>query len=126
MLAIVSDLHLSDGTTSIDVHSSAFRLLGQEIRTAAAHKGATEIHLVLLGDILDLVRTDYWHRNGVSADKRPWGGESDPETAMNRDTAEVERQFGEVLDGVVGAPRPRARFTIIKDLGAVGRPQRGT
>ena len=53
MLAIVSDLHLTDATTANNVNPEAFELLGSDILEMAARRGAREIHLVLLGDILD-------------------------------------------------------------------------
>ncbi len=58
MLVVFSDTHISDGSTARNVHASAFALLCDEIVSAAKAKGAIEVHVVLLGDILDLVRTD--------------------------------------------------------------------
>src|SRR5882724_6760620 len=54
MLVVVSDIHLSDGSTANNVHGSAFELLSSEILAAKEAKGATELHLLLLGDIFDL------------------------------------------------------------------------
>jgi UDP-2,3-diacylglucosamine pyrophosphatase LpxH len=105
MLAIVSDLHLNDGSTASNPHGAAFTLLGKEIEAAADAKRAKEIHLVLLGDIMDLVRTDWWHRNNVPPEQRPWGGDLDPEYAMNANATAIEGQYGAILDDVLaGAP----------------------
>ena len=62
MLVAISDLHITDERTAINVPQGAFDILEREIIANAADRKASEIHLVLLGDIFDLVRTDYWHR----------------------------------------------------------------
>lgn len=71
MLLLVSDLHITDETTANNVNPEAFELLGAEIVDAAGRRGAREIHLVLLDDILDLVRSDYWHRHAIPMASRP-------------------------------------------------------
>jgi len=100
MLVLVSDLHITDETAANNVNPEAFELLGAEIVDAASRRRAREIHLVLLGDILDLVRSDYWHRSAVPMAQRPWGGTLDPRTGMNADRATVEPQFQAVLGAV--------------------------
>ena len=102
MLVLVSDLHITDETTANNVNPEAFLLLGDEIVDAASRRGAREIHLVLLGDILDLVRSDHWHRLGLPMAARPWGGQLDPDTGMNPSPA-IEIQFRSVLDSVAGS-----------------------
>ena len=83
MLVLVSDLHLTDASTARNVNAEAFALMASLIRDTAARRRAREVHLVLLGDIFDLVRTDYWLRHDVPPDARPWGGTPDPRTAIN-------------------------------------------
>jgi UDP-2,3-diacylglucosamine pyrophosphatase LpxH len=102
MLVLVSDLHLTDGTTSTPVHPGAFRILRREIEAAARDKGTdkAEVNLVLLGDIFDLVRTDYWFTDTSPGD-RPWNGALDSRTAMNKDTNAVEKQFKAILDRIL-------------------------
>ena len=102
MLAIISDLHLTDGTTAANVHGSAFELLAEEIESAIRKKGdIRELRLVLLGDVFDLVRTDYWMRRNIPPVDRPWGGTIDPRTGMNSRAQVVEAQFAEILDAVL-------------------------
>lgn len=126
MLVLLSDLHLTDTTTARNVHGSAFKLLGEEIAVLAAKKQATEVHLVLLGDILDLVRTNYWVRN-VPDKERPWDGKGDPETAMNADAAAMERHFGTVLDAVLETDAARALIALLEALPEIaGTPPRVT
>jgi UDP-2,3-diacylglucosamine pyrophosphatase LpxH len=107
MLVVISDIHLTDNSTAHNVHATAFDLLVKEIGAAASAKQATELRVVLLGDVLDLVRTDYWHRKTEMKD-RPWGGDLDPATGMNRNTVLIQKQFEEVLDGVLGSTEGKA------------------
>lgn len=115
MLALISDLHLTDGSTSTTVHPSAFGLLGREIKAAARDNGAQDVHLVLLGDIFDLVRTDWWFKNSDWED-RPWNGEIDPQTGMNANAARVQRQFEGILTGMVAHPSSVAFSRLVQDL----------
>lgn len=109
MLVLLSDLHLTDGTTARNLRASAFRLLGAEIEAIAAKRtGLRELHVVLLGDIFDLVRTDYWVRN-VPTGERPWGGTPDPMTGMNADHDLMERHFGAALEAIFEAESDAAR-----------------
>ncbi len=124
MLVLVSDLHLTDGTTAKNVNPEAFALMASLIRDTAIRRGAREIHLVLLGDIFDLVRTDYWLRTGVPPARRPWGGAPDPRTALNTDTAEVERQFAAVLDGILATDSAGELGRAIASLTDAARPLR--
>jgi UDP-2,3-diacylglucosamine pyrophosphatase LpxH len=117
MLVVVSDIHLSDGSTANNVHGTAFELLSSEIAAAKQAKGATEIHLLLLGDIFDLVRTDWWHQHTSPAD-RPWGGALDPATGMNQDSGKIQAQFEEVFRRVLANPCTRALLTVLDSLPA--------
>jgi hypothetical protein len=107
MLVLVSDLHITDETTANNVNPEAFELLGAEIVDAVARRGAREIHLVLLGDILDLVRSDYWHRHAIPMAGRPWGGTIDPLTGMNADRPAIEIQFQAVLGAILASSTAR-------------------
>ena len=126
MLVLVSDLHITDESAAHNINPEAFKLLGDEIVDAAARRGAREIHLVLLGDILDLVRTDYWHRNAVPMERRPWGGAPDPRTGMNADRAMVEAQFQAVLQAVLATKTAGALRTMLAGLAAGPVPFRAT
>ena len=118
MLVVISDIHLTDLSTAHNVHATAFDLMCKEITTAAQAKGAVELHVVLLGDIFDLVRTDFWHRT-TTPDQRPWGGDLDPETGMNRNTALIQTQFATVLAGVLATPEAKALITVLNGLSAL-------
>ncbi|HUR93502.1 MAG TPA: hypothetical protein VMY76_02890 [Gemmatimonadales bacterium] len=126
MLVLVSDLHVTDESTANNVNPEAFELLGAEIRDAAKRRGASEVHLVLLGDILDLVRTDYWHRSAVPMARRPWGGTLDPRTGMNADSGVVESQFQAVLGDILASPTAGSLRRMMAGLAAGTVPFQAT
>ena len=84
MLVIFSDTHLTDGTSGKTVNSGAFRVFRERLcdlayeaswRKDGTYKPVEEITLLLLGDILDMIRTTQW----LNADKlRPWSNSDDP------------------------------------------------
>lgn len=72
MLVIVSDLHFCDGSAYPNkVEAGAFRMLLAEVGDLAASCKADAVDLVLLGDVVDLLRTTAWLE--VPLDERPWG-----------------------------------------------------
>jgi UDP-2,3-diacylglucosamine pyrophosphatase LpxH len=83
MLALISDIHLSDGTAAEgNVAPEVFALALHEIYEVAAEVARardlpTHVDLVLLGDIIDLLRTERWiedaHGAPVPLSERPWG-----------------------------------------------------
>ncbi len=86
MLVIISDLHLTDGSSGDTVKTGAFRVFRQrlvEMATAASWRAEVDgedsvfkpierIDLILLGDILDIIRSRSWIRE--DSDLRPWKG----------------------------------------------------
>ncbi|MEO7475669.1 MAG: hypothetical protein ABIY46_10095, partial [Gemmatimonadales bacterium] len=126
MLVLVSDLHLTDQSTANNVNAEAFELLGSDILEVAGRRGARDIHLVLLGDILDLVRSDYWHRRSIPMGQRPWGGTLDRRTAMNVDRNAIRDQFHAVLTGILATPTAQALGQMLATLGAGTVPFRVT
>ena len=98
MLVAISDLHITDERTAINVPQGAFDILEREIIVNVLGRGR-EIHLVLLGDIFDLVRTDYWHRKceerHAARGEASWNGKLSPSTGMNPDPG-VEQQTRDI------------------------------
>ncbi len=117
MLVLVSDLHLTDGSTALNVSPEAFTLLQRQIKLMASEHKATEVHVVLLGDIFDLVRTDYWHQNfsGSNINQRPWRGKLDPKTGMNQD-ADLQKQYVDVLECVLKTKASQALVGMLNGL----------
>ncbi|MCF7919559.1 MAG: hypothetical protein K9N06_06575 [Candidatus Cloacimonetes bacterium] len=104
MLIVLSDLHFSDGSTATNVAPEVFsQILFPAIMLRAGNpaKSLTEIHLVLAGDIFDLVRADKWLE--LDKAKRPWNGTLDFHIAVNTDFA-VELLYSQVLDIILAEP----------------------
>ena len=83
MLVIISDLHLTDGTSGTTIREKAFRVLRQRLsdlaydasyRKSGRYRPIKEVNLVLLGDILDIIRSSAWLVEDESL--RPWGDSS--------------------------------------------------
>jgi UDP-2,3-diacylglucosamine pyrophosphatase LpxH len=82
MLVIVSDLHFTDETSGETVRSGAFKLFrdalsdlayGASWRANGKYKPIEDLHLILLGDVLDVIRSTQWLQvKGVLSDVRPW------------------------------------------------------
>jgi len=80
MLVIMSDLHLTDGTSGTTIDADAFNIFRERLKDLAwaasdrsvsgkqIYEPVKEIHLLLLGDILDVIRSTQWLQNKV----RPW------------------------------------------------------
>lgn len=73
MLIVISDLHFVDGTAGEhNLPASAFEsVFMSDVAALARAKGATELKIVLLGDIPDLVRSQQWFEEDPA--DRPWG-----------------------------------------------------
>lgn len=94
MLVIISDLHLTDGSTCETINAGAFRqfvhMLSSQAESACWRQkpGRTDgvfeplerIDVILLGDILDVIRSDHWLQTPL----RPW---DDPEKIVADVTA---------------------------------------
>jgi len=94
MLVIISDLHLSDGSTGVPIPASAFSLFLERLRAMAfdasklsdpdrpgktIYKPIESFDLVLLGDIFDLIRSTEWtkEKKGEQGYTRPWSNPKD-------------------------------------------------
>lgn len=73
MLVVISDLHFVDETAGEhNLPVDAFRnVFLPNVVALARERQATEIVLLFLGDIPDLVRTQQWFAEAV--EDRPWG-----------------------------------------------------
>jgi UDP-2,3-diacylglucosamine pyrophosphatase LpxH len=116
MLVLISDLHLTDERAARNVNPEAFRLFGSEVAATARKRGAKETQVILLGDIIDFGRTDYWLRKNIPPEERPWGGELDPETGMNSNSATIERQFLAILRDILRSPTAQQLITTLAEL----------
>ncbi len=73
MLVFISDLHLTDGTSGETINPGAFKRFAYYLEDMALTSKANEIEVVLLGDIFDVIRSDYWLQSQI----RPWSGEDE-------------------------------------------------
>ena len=98
MLVIISDLHLTDGTTGSTISPGAFHLLSDRLtdlaisaswRRDGSYRPIDRIDLLLLGDVLDVIRSAEW----LQTDLRPW---SDTRQAEMLDT--VTHITGRILN----------------------------
>jgi UDP-2,3-diacylglucosamine pyrophosphatase LpxH len=85
MLAIISDLHLTDGSSGSTISAAAFEIFADELRDQAAnaswrsdgrYRPIERIDVLLLGDVLDLIRSSQWL---ARPDVRPWDDPRRPE-----------------------------------------------
>ncbi len=85
MLVIISDVHLTDGSSGETVHQGTLRVFRDRLRSLAyaaswradgKYRPIEELNVVLLGDILDVLRSSKWLKEGNSAPSwvRPWDG----------------------------------------------------
>ena len=77
MLVIISDLHLTDGTSGRTIKAAAFKAFRERVRDLAydaswrqdgKYRPIEALDILLLGDILDVIRSDTWLEGKV----RPW------------------------------------------------------
>ncbi len=88
MLVIVSDLHLTDGSSGETIRSGAFRVFRERLRDLAydaswraedRYEPISSPDVVLLGDICDVIRSASWC--SAPPEIRPWGSVEDPRFA---------------------------------------------
>ena len=84
MLVIISDLHLTDGTSGATIRAGAFKVFRQRVNDMAwdaswragkdgKYKPIERIDIILLGDILDVIRSSAWlYVDNRKVDVRPW------------------------------------------------------
>lgn len=128
MLVIISDIHLTDGTSGETIRTGAFRAFRERLRDLAydaswrpdpnlprgRYVPVEELHLVLLGDILDVIRSSKWC--DALAAVRPWGATGDPRfvRTVEEITGDILRVNKESLDvlrsmsvgGLISVPPP--------------------
>ena len=77
MLVIISDLHLTDGTSGETIRANAFGNFKDSLseliydaswRSDGKYRPIEQLDIVLLGDILDIIRSTKW----LASDVRPW------------------------------------------------------
>jgi len=88
MLVLISDIHLTDNGFSKTIPAQAFRIFRERLRDMAydaswradgTYRPIEELDLILLGDILDVIRSERWpsSEEGDADYVRPWSGADD-------------------------------------------------
>ncbi len=115
MLVIVSDLHLTDGSTGGSLAPGAFSMFAQRLQELAesaswradgSYQPIRQIELVLLGDVLDVIRSARWFSR---PNVRPWGNPHAPEFLE-----QVSQITGEILQNNAGS------LSLLRGLSAEG------
>jgi UDP-2,3-diacylglucosamine pyrophosphatase LpxH len=135
MLVIISDLHLSDGSSGETVHQGTLRVFRERLRALAyaaswradgKYKPIEEFDIVLLGDILDALRSSKWFEDGpkTSAQLRPWDVDQNQLFASKiRRITEGILSHNEVFFSLLRELR-EATVTNLPPVGRDGRPTR--
>ena len=99
MLVIISDLHLTDGTSGASLPAGAFQIFAERLgdlavaasyRSDGSYRPIERIDLLMLGDVLDCIRSAHWLAGTV----RPWSDPHAPEfyNTVSRITADILRE----------------------------------
>ncbi len=115
MWAVISDLHMMDGTLHAEPSAiqGAVKLLRQ-VRELAFEKGIPDFDLVLLGDTIDLLRSNRWHEYKMNPDSSPG---RIPAALFARKTVEKKIEFiNPIMNGVVANPDNRPFFECLREL----------
>jgi hypothetical protein len=123
MLVIISDIHLTDGSSGKTIHPGAFRVFRQRLRdlaydaswrtqpgsnNLARYKPIESFDVILLGDILDVIRSNKWLTNGQKG-VRPWDFDR---------SAEINRRLAKKVDQITSdiIRKNKDALGVIKDL----------
>ena len=100
MIVAISDIHFVDGTAGKhNMPFSAFEgVFLTAIATLAKRKNARELKILLLGDIIDLIRSQKWFE--VHADDRPWGARGLRDIGKPRKGSVTEKKCLQILGKV--------------------------
>jgi UDP-2,3-diacylglucosamine pyrophosphatase LpxH len=100
MIVVISDIHFVDGTAGEhNLPYSAFKsVFLSDIAELAKEKGAKEVKILLLGDIIDLIRSTKWFE--VDMDDRPWGNKGLEAITRPRKGTVTEKQCLKILGKV--------------------------
>jgi UDP-2,3-diacylglucosamine pyrophosphatase LpxH len=104
MLVIISDIHFVDGTAGEhNLPYGAFdSVFLADVAALAVDKKAKELKIVLLGDIVDIIRSTQWFDKALPEEERPWGKRGMVDVSHPRAVSPTEKQclkiFGQVQD----------------------------
>ena len=128
MLVVISDLHLTDGSSGETISPGAFQIFAQRVRDLAVqaswrvdgnYRPIERIDLVLLGDVLDVIRSTQW---SLAGEVRPWTNAHRPEfvDTVTKITSDILR-FNDSAIGVLRSLSAEGAVTVPPALER-GRP----
>ncbi len=110
MLVLISDLHLTDGTSGTTISERAFKIFRERLRemayeaswrTDGTYRPIEQIDLLLLGDVLDVIRSVKW----LDEEVRPWDNSQSTDflkmvQKINKDILSKNEPAFEILRGL--------------------------
>ena len=94
MLVFMSDLHFVDGSAGEhNVKTSAFELVFQRVADRAEKTRAESVDIVLLGDTVDLLRTEYWFETRMRESEKPWAVDAVSTPRLIDHIAEISKRI---------------------------------
>ncbi|MGH9397182.1 MAG: hypothetical protein ACRD18_10080 [Terriglobia bacterium] len=116
MLVIISDIHLTDGSAGETVHQGTLRVFRERLRGLAyaaswrpdgTYRPIETLTIVLLGDIIDVLRSSQWLRSGDGQVEtvRPWSDPQDPRYV---------RKIGAITDAIL--KRNATFFSLMREM----------
>lgn len=106
MLVLISDLHLNDNAFSGTVPVTAFKIFRERLRDMAydaswrsdgTYRPIERVDLVLLGDILDMIRSARWPLPEDAGYVRPWSDQG---------SGVFQKKIAEIAQSVLAANEP--------------------
>ena len=105
MLVLLSDVHLTDGTSGTTINPRAFEKFGKIILDIIGENKpppnpVKKIELVLLGDIFDVIRSEVWlypENKDLASPIRPWSGPEEVDQAG----CNLEDYATRIVDGII-------------------------
>jgi UDP-2,3-diacylglucosamine pyrophosphatase LpxH len=120
MLIIISDLHLTDGSSGSTIEHRAFKIFRERIREMAyeaswradgRYEPIEKIDIVLLGDVLDVIRSNQWLKGNI----RPW------DNTQSEDFVGVVKK---ITDGILS--NNKSSLDVLRNLSVGEKSQRVT
>ena len=144
MLVIISDIHLTDGSSGKTIHPGAFKVFRQRLRdlaydaswrvqpggnNKAKYKPIEAFDVILLGDILDVIRSKKWLMSGPGR-VRPWDYGRNSEinkrlaNKVGEITSDIIRKNKDALDVLKGisSGRVATRWITLPPATSNGKP----
>ncbi len=130
MLVVISDIHLTDGTSGSTISPGAFVIFAERLRELALraswrsdgrYRPIPRIDLLLLGDILDIIRSTQW----LDGPPRPWDSPQGPLShTVTRITGDILHHNAAVMQVLRGLSSEGA--IRIPPANAAGQPAHGS